>query len=267
VDEQRLYNQRVGETRKEIITVDYLQKIVIDIERHDVAGIRDCFANGIDPNMVYNGEPLLFELTSEYTRSKKLKQCVQAFVDFGLKNIDPLLLSTLLDDGNSLARLIKQSPKSIYKVFTLRCAYTPMNEATLLHICAEFNQIACAQVLLSLGMDVNVKAGLDKHGFGGQTPIFHTVNQNNNQSQDVMDLLLEHSQDLTQTVEGLIWGMGYPWETFIPSVNPISYAMMGLLPQMHRDERIIAATVKRLMKHAYGIEYEPGNIPNAYLKK
>lgn len=31
------------------------------------------------------------------------------------------------------------------------------------------------------------------------------------------------------SVEGIIWGEGYDWETFIPSVNPISYAMMGLL--------------------------------------
>jgi hypothetical protein len=37
-------------------------------------------------------------------------------------------------------------------------------------------------VLLENGADVNARAGLDEHEFGGLTPIFHTVNQNNNQS-------------------------------------------------------------------------------------
>jgi hypothetical protein len=64
----------------------------------------------------------------------------------------------------------------------------------------------------------------------------------------------------------LIWGKGYQWETLIPSVNPISYAMMGLLPQMHRNEIVISETVSLLLKAAYGIEYSLRNVPNAYLK-
>ena len=64
---------------------------------------------------------------------------------------------------------------------------------------------------------------------------------------------------------GLIWGKGCDWETLIPSVNPISYAMMGLLPQMHRDEVTISKIVSTLLKHAYGIDYIPKNIPCKYL--
>ena len=82
----------------------------------------------------------------------------------------------------------------------------------------------------------------------------------------MLEFLLKKSADLELTVPGLIWGKGYQWETFIPSVNPISYAMMGLVPQMHRNEITIAKTVSVLMKSAYGIDYTPLNIPNAYLK-
>ena len=32
--------------------------------------------------------------------------------------------------------------------------------------------------------------------------------------------LLNNDADLNITVKGLIWGKGYDWETFIPSVNP-----------------------------------------------
>jgi len=121
-------------------------------------------------------------------------------------------------------------------------------------------------VLLQYGADINAKAGLDIHGFGGHTPIFHTVNQNLNNSKQMMHWLLDNGADLGITVKGLIWGKGYEWETFIPAVNPISYAMIGLLPQMHRKDTTVAETVSLLVKHAYGIDYKPENVPNAYLK-
>jgi hypothetical protein len=54
-------------------------------------------------------------------------------------------------------------------------------------------------------------------------------------------------------------------ETLIPAVNPISYAMMGLLPQMHRDEVTISKIVSILLKPGYGIDYIPKNIPCKYL--
>jgi hypothetical protein len=116
------------------------------------------------------------------------------------------------------------------------------------------------------GADVNAKAGLDEYGFGGQTPIFHTVNQNTNQSADMLHWLLAKSAATDISVTGLIWGRGYEWETFMPAVNPVSYAMMGLLPQVHRNETVIAATVSLLMKHAYGIDYTARNVPNKYLQ-
>ncbi len=79
--------------------------------------------------------------------------------------------------------------------------------------------------------------------------------------------LLSKSVDLKVTVAGLIWGKGYEWETFIPAVNPISYAMMGLLPQMHRDEATISRVVSLLLKSAYEIDYASSNVPNAYLMR
>ena len=99
----------------------------------------------------------------------------------------------------------------------------------------------------------------------GQTPIFHTVNQNSNNSIDMLNYLLSQSVDLKLTVTGIIWGKGYDWETLIPGVNPISYAMMGLLPQMHRREITISKIVITLLKHEYGIDYTPKNIPCKYL--
>jgi len=246
--------------------MDYLKKLIGEIETHSVVGIRECFEHGVNPNDLFNNEPLIYELTSEYLRSSRFKNCVKAFLDYGLIFEDKLLLAVLLDDAQSLDAQLKTNPGAIDKRYTLRCAFTPLYEATLLHICAEFNHLSCARVLINQGADINAKAGIDENGFGGQTPIFHTVNQILNHSIDVLHYLLAKSVDLKITVTGLIWGKGYEWETLIPAVNPISYAMMGLLPQMHRDEKTVSKVVSLLLKNAYGIDYIPKNIPNKYLR-
>lgn len=247
--------------------MDYLKKLIEDIELHSAEGIRECFANGVSPNDYYNNEPLIYELTSEYTRTPRFKNCVQAFVDNGLIFDDKTLLAVLLDDAASLDKQLNDNPGAINKRYNLRCAYTPLAGASLLHICAEFNHTSCAEILVKHGADINAKAGVDEYGFGGQSPIFHTVNQNSNHSIDVLKLLLTESADLRFTVKGIIWGKGYEWETLIPAVNPISYAMMGLLPQMHRNEIVISQVVSLLLKTAYNIEYASRNVPCAYLKR
>jgi hypothetical protein len=246
--------------------MERLTDIVYQIELHSTEGIRQCFADGINPNEKYKREPLIYELTSEYTRSSRFKDCVKAFVDYGLELEDKPLLAVLLDDSTALTLHLKENPAAISKKYSLRCAYTPLYEVTLLHICAEFNHVACAEVLVSFGADINAVAGIDEHGFGGQTPIFHTVNQNSNQSVDMLHFLLAKDAAVRITIPGLIWGKGYDWETLIPAVNPINYAMMGLLPQMHRDEKTIADTVSLLLKHEFGIDYQPANVPNKYLR-
>ncbi len=244
-----------------------LNDIVIQIELHSVEGIKKCFSQGVNPNEYFKNEPLIYELTSEYTRTSRFKDCVKAFVDYGLEFEDKILLSVLLDDATSLGLQIIKNPEAISKKYTLRCAYTPLYEASLLHICAEFNHVSCARALVDHGADINAKAGLDEYGFGGHTPVFHTVNQYSNHSADMLKYLLSNSADLNINITGLIWGKGYDWETLIPSVNPISYAMMGLLPQMHRNELTISKVISTLLRHAYGIDYIPKNIPNKYLNR
>jgi len=245
--------------------MDYLQKLVVDIELHSVEGIRECFENGVSPNDYFNNKPLIYELINEYPRGPKFKECVRVFVDYGLDFDDQLLLAVFMDDASTLDSQLSRDKGVLNSRYTFDCTFTPLYEASLLHICAEYNHLSCAKILVKHGADVNVKAGVDENGFGGQTPIFHTVNQHTNKCIDVMNFLISQSADLTLTVKGLVWGKGYPWETFIPAVNPISYAMMGLLPQFQRTETNIYEVVSLLLKAAYNIDYQPFNVPNKYL--
>lgn len=247
--------------------MDYLQKIRIDFELHSVEGIRECFKNGVNPNEVLNGKPLIYELIGMYTRGPLFKSCVQAFVDNGLEFEDEILLSVLLDNAPLLDKQLAFNQNAVTKKYSLDCAFTPLYEASLLHICAEYNHLKCAEILVRYGADINSKAGNDENGFGGHSPIFHTVNQDANKSLDVLKFLISKQADLNTTVTGLIWGKGYEWETFIPSVNPISYAMMGLLRQFQRTEKQIYEVVSLLLKAKYGIDYFPENVPNKYLRQ
>lgn len=245
--------------------MDYLRKILIEFELHSPEGIVNCFKNGVDPNGTIDGKPLFFELVNMYSRGPGFRECVSAFVENGLDTKDDLLIAILLNDAVALKKIITRDPNLLHKRYSFNCTFTPLFEASLLHICAEYNHLDAALVLLEAGLDVNVKAGIDKNGFGGHTPIFHTVNQHDNKCIDCLKLFLEKKADIHLTVKGLIWGEGYEWETFIPAVNPISYSMMGLLRQFQRNEFQIYEVVALLMNAAYGINYQAPNIPNKYL--
>lgn len=246
--------------------MDLIEEISHQIELHSVEGIKVCFESGLNPNADFEGKPLIDLLISMYTRSPRFKDCINIFIKFGLEFENKALLAVLADDPIELEKLLVDNPKIVEEKITLNCAFTPLTDVSLLHVCAEFNHIKCAKILVNYGLSVNCKAGTDEKGLGGQTPIFHTVNQNKNNSEEMMDYLLAENADLSYTVKGLIWGRKFLWETFIPSVNPISYSIVGLLPQMHRDEKTIYHTISKLMRYKYGIDYTPNNIPNEYLK-
>jgi len=245
--------------------MDYLKIITNAFELHSAEKIRECFESGLDPNQITRGRPLIYDLIEMYTRGPRFKSCIKAFVDSGLEFEDKILLSVLLDDSARLETLLLTDKGALEKKYSLNCTFTPLYKASLLHICAEYNHLACVQMLVKHGADINAKAGLDINGFGGQTPIFHTVNQDANKGMDTLRFLISQKADLDVTVNGLVWGKGYEWETFIPAVNPVSYAMMGLLRQFQRTEKDIYEVVSLLMKAHSGIDYYPSNVPNKYL--
>jgi hypothetical protein len=52
---------------------------------------------------------------------------------------------------------------------------TPLDGATLLHVCADYDELEIAGWLLDRGMDVDARATVDADGFGGHTALFGTV--------------------------------------------------------------------------------------------
>jgi Ankyrin repeat len=52
---------------------------------------------------------------------------------------------------------------------------TPLDGATLLHMCIDFDEGEMARWLIARGADVNARAAVDADGFGGHTPLFGCV--------------------------------------------------------------------------------------------
>jgi hypothetical protein len=52
---------------------------------------------------------------------------------------------------------------------------TPLANTTLLHLCADYDELEMARWLLDRGMDPNARALVDAEGFGGHTALFGTV--------------------------------------------------------------------------------------------
>ena len=71
-----------------------------------------------------------------------------------------------------------------------------------------------------------------------------------------MELLVDAGADLDVRVKGLVWGMGFEWETTIFDVTPISYAQCGLYFQFHRKEQNVYGNIAYLWRKKYGSEME-----------
>jgi hypothetical protein len=235
------------------------------IEVHSVDGIRRILDRGFDVQSRIDGTSIITQLTRMYSRSDRFPECLRLLLERGAQLDDPRLGPVLLDDADSLAAELRRDPSLIEHRTSMVSAFTPLIGASLLHVAAEFGNQQAARVLIDMGADVNARAAVDEHGLNGHTPLFHTVNSNANRSAALMRLLLGAGARVDVRLPGLTWGKDMEWETTVFDVTPISYAQLGLLPQVHREERDIYANI-RLLLEASGRRVPPlDNVPNRYL--
>lgn len=235
-------------------------------ETHSVARIRSILDAGFDVQAPVNGKTPVTHLIEMYFRSDAFPECLRLLLDRGAVLDDPKIAPVLLNDPDALEAELRHDPTLLEHRVSLVCAFTPLLGATLLHVAAEYGHWAVAKRLLDLGADVDARASVDEFGMNGHTPLFHTVSSNANRSASVMRLLLEAGARADLQLPGITWGKGFEWETTCFDVTPISYAQLGLLPQMHRTERDCYANVAELLR-ASGRAVPPlENVPNRYLR-
>ena len=235
------------------------------IEVHSVDDIRTILDDGCDVRTLIKGKSVVAHLTEMYTRSDSFPDCLRLLLERGGQLDDPRIGPVLLNDADGLSAALRDDPSLIGHRTSMVSAFTPLIDASLLHVAAEFGNLQAARVLLEMGADVNATAGVDEHGLNGHTPLFHTVNSNANRSAPLMRLLLDAGTRVDVRLPGIVWGKDMEWETTVFDVTPISYAQFGLLPQVHRRERDIYENI-RVLLDAAGRNAPPlGNVPNRYL--
>ena len=241
------------------------ETLLLGFETHSTERIQAALAAGVDVNGFSDGKTPLTWLVEMYLRSPQFSDCVRCLVEAGARCSDRGLLAVLLDDAALLEAELRQNPSLMHHQVDLRCAFTPLRGASLLHVAAEFGLVKAATALIQAGADVEAKAAVDEYGFNGHTPIFHTVCQNRNHCQPVLRLLLEQGAKADIRLAGITWGKSFEWETTIFDATPMSYAQAGLLPQFQRDESEVYENIRLLAQASGRIIPKELNVPNQYL--
>jgi ankyrin repeat protein len=235
-------------------------------ETHSVDEIRAILDSGFDVATPIKGKSAVTSLTEMYSRSDAFPDCLRLLLDRGGVLDDPRIAPVLLDDAEGLAAALRADPALIHHRTSMISTFTPLIGASLLHVAAEYGNVKAARVLIEAGADVNARASVDEHGLNGHTPLFHTVNANDNRAAPILELLVAAGADPGVRLQGITWGKGFEWATTCFDVTPISYAQLGLLPQMHRVDRDVYANITRLLE-ASGRTVPPlDNVPNRYLQ-
>jgi hypothetical protein len=242
------------------------QRLLDAFDGHEVQEVRAALRDGADPRSPVRGKAPVEWLTEAYTRSDRFPDCLRLLLDHGAVPPDPVIVPVLLDDVEALRTAARTDPSLLSHRTTLVSSFTPLVGASLLHVAAEYGNLNAARALIELGADVNAPAALDEFGLNGHTPLFHTVNANANRSEPIMRLLLGAGADPGVRLAGITWGKGFDWETTFFDVTPVSYAQLGLMPQVHRRERDIYANIRLLLEAAHRPVPPLANVPNRYLQ-
>jgi hypothetical protein len=242
------------------------ETLLLGFETHSVEKIKQALAAGADANALIGGKTPLTRLMEMYSRSSAFSDCVRCLVQAGARCPDSGLLAVLLDDAAMLEAELRKNSSLLHQRIDVRCAFTPLTGASLLHVAAEFGLLNAAATLIGAGADLEAKAAVDGFGFNGHTPIFHTVCQNRNHGLPVMQLFLKHGAKVDVRLPGITWGKGFEWETTLFDVTPLSYAQAGLLPQFQRDQQDVYHNIRLLAQASGRVLPEDLNVPNKYLR-
>ncbi len=163
--------------------------------------------------------PVEVVLESDSRKPSAKHQILELYVQHGLELPDTPTMALHRGRIDLLEEHLRRDPKLLQRTFTHEETYppelgchdavlatqgTPLAGTTLLHLCADYDEIEIARWLLEKGMDADARATVDADGFGGHTALFCTVvsqpnfwmnHQGGPQVAPLTRLLLDHGAD------------------------------------------------------------------------
>jgi ankyrin repeat protein len=164
--------------------------------------------HGANPNAAREGRKYpgtaLDYVIGTYGRSPQLGECMDLLVEAGgtTKYNNPPVLDLLRSRLDLLAKHLDLDPSLVKRRFpeldfgSTGARRLKLQGATLLHVAAEYGNVAAAKLLVERGADVNALADIDDLGVGGQTPIFHAATQFFDGGLPMTQFLVERGADL-----------------------------------------------------------------------
>lgn len=164
-------------------------------ESMDPAALKWLLDHGANPNCRghefemaghrYPGTALDYLIAGYVRSAERLGVCIDILLQAGgeTKYGAPPVLNLLRGRLQDLAELLDADPALVERRFPeLDCGMSggrslTLQGGTLLHVAAEYGNVAALALLLDRGAGVNARAAVDDSGVGGQTAIFHAVSQ------------------------------------------------------------------------------------------
>jgi hypothetical protein len=134
--------------------------------------------------------PVDVVLESDSRKPTAKHQILEMYVQHGLELPDTPTMALHRGRIDLLEDYLRRDPYLLERTFSHEEIYppefgchdpvlathgTPLAGATLLHMCADYDEMEIALWLLDRGMNVDAKATVDADGFGGHTALFSTV--------------------------------------------------------------------------------------------
>lgn len=134
--------------------------------------------------------PVDIVLETDSRNPEAKHRILELYVQHGLTLPDTPVMALHRGRLDLLEEHLRRDPQLLERTFTHNEIYppdlgchdevlatqgTPLKGTTLLHLCADYDEIEIARWLLDQGMDPNVRADVDAEGFGGHTALFGTV--------------------------------------------------------------------------------------------
>jgi len=216
-----------GANPRGLFNTDYGPILFVPCESLQPDVLHKLLSLGADPRADFHvpDGPILTPLdvlvSTHVRQPQRLQQCIAVLAHHGVPVVDSPFMAVYRNDEAALGRHLGADSDLVQRRYDLPCANTPLLDVTLLHVAAEFCVPGIARLLLDHGADIDARAGVDDAGFGGQTPVFHTVNSYRNQGFEVFKLLIERGADFSVRADLRHYGFSRQ----LRGMTPLGYAL------------------------------------------